>query len=139
MVSKIKKFAAIVPLVLFSLSAVAVFAQDQLDNFTIVKPDSALANIPALIGFAIQILFIVAGLVAFVYLLLGGIKWITSGGDKGQVEAARNQIVQALIGLIVVFAAWGLIVLVEKLFSICLGFSCALSFPSPMDLKSPPN
>ena len=106
------------------------------NNFEIAAPKEALTNIPALIGFAIQILFIVAGLVAFVYLLLGGIKWITSGGDKGQVEAARNQIIQALIGLVVVFAAWGIIVLVQNLLGICLGFGCTFDLPDPATLRN---
>lgn len=105
-------------------------------TFQIAQPKEALTNIPGLIGFAVQILFIVAGLVAFVYLLLGGIKWITSGGDKGQVEAARNQIIQALIGLVVVFLAWGLIVLIEKLFGLCLGFSCAFVLPDVGTLRN---
>ena len=105
------------------------------NDFQITEPGQALTNIPNLIGFAVQILFIVAGLVAFVYLLLGGIKWITSGGDKGQVEAARNQIIQALIGLVVVFLAWGLIVLVERLLGLCLGFSCAFDLPDPSVLR----
>lgn len=123
---------------LLQLSITSVWAApEKMKEFVITNnpEDQAITNIPALIGFAIQILFIVAGLVAFVYLLLGGIKWITSGGDKGQVESARNQIIQALIGLVVVFAAWGLIVLVEKLLGICLGFSCPLALPDPGILR----
>ena len=107
-------------------------------TFQITKPDSVITNIPGLIGWAIQILFLVAGLVAFVYLLLGGIKWITSGGDKGQVEAARSQIIQALIGLIIVFAAWGIIVLVENMTGIGLGFSKGITSPNPATLQSQP-
>lgn len=108
------------------------------NDFQITKPPEVISNIPALIGWGIQILFLVAGLVAFVYLLLGGIKWITSGGDKAAVEGARNQIIQALIGLIVVFAAWGLIVLVEKLTGIGLGFSDAITLPDSSDLQKDP-
>lgn len=108
-------------------------------QLTIAPPTTGvISNIPALIGWAIQILFIVAGLVAFVYLLLGGIKWITSGGDKGQVEAARNQIIQALIGLVVVFAAWGMIVLVEVLTGIGLGFSKPITLPNAANLQTIP-
>lgn len=107
-------------------------------TFSIDKPEGALSNIPQLMSWAIQLLFVIAGLVAFVYLLLGGIKWITSGGDKAAVEGARGQIIQALIGLVVVFAAWGMIVLVEKLLGIGLGFSSPISLPDPSNLQTDP-
>src|SRR3989344_3400075 len=109
-----------------------VYAQP---TFQIARPSDVITNIPALIGWGIQILFLIAGLVAFVYLLLGGIKWITSGGDKAQVDGARNQIIQALIGLIVVFAAWGLIVLVESLTGIGLGFNRPIVLPDASSLQ----
>jgi len=96
----------------------------------IVQPTGALTNLNTILTAAIQLIIIVAGLIAFVFLLLGGIKWISSGGDKGQVEAARNQIIQALIGLVVVFAAWGIIVLVEGITGIGLGFSKPLKLPT---------
>jgi len=54
----------------------------------------------------IVVFFIVlAVIIALLYLLYGGLKWITSRGEKDQVEAARNHIIAAIIGLIVVFLA----------------------------------
>lgn len=54
----------------------------------------------------IIVFFIMLAVVfALLYLLYGGIKWITSRGEKAEVEAARNHIVAAIIGLIVVFLA----------------------------------
>jgi hypothetical protein len=136
--SRLNKTLILTSAAILSQPLSAVYAMGGNNNdFQIETPDEAITNIPALIGFAVQLLFIVAGLVAFVYLMLGGIKWITSGGDKGQVEAARNQIIQALIGLVVVFVAWGLIVLIENLFGLCLGFSCAFKLPDPDTLRTP--
>lgn len=52
---------------------------------------------------------LVAGfLLALVFLLTGGISWITSGGDKAALEKARNQITHAVIGIIIVAAAWAM-------------------------------
>lgn len=48
---------------------------------------------------------ILAVIIALLYLVYGGIKWITSRGEKDQVEAARNHIIAAIVGLIVVFLA----------------------------------
>jgi hypothetical protein len=55
---------------------------------------------------------IIAIVVALIYLLYGGIKWITSKGDKAEVEAARNHIMAAIIGLIVVILAVFLVTLI---------------------------
>ncbi len=50
--------------------------------------------------------------VAFMYLLLGGFNWITSGGDKAKLQAARDEITNAIIGLIIVGAIWAIMTLV---------------------------
>lgn len=83
---------------------------------------NGLANI-SLIGSVpviLQVIMIVAAIVALIFLIIGGIKWITSGGDKTAVEAARNTITSALIGLLIVFAAWAIIKLIEYFFGITI-------------------
>lgn len=77
-------------------------------------------SIGQLVGFIITIAFVIAILVALLFLVWGGIKWITSGGDKAGVEAARNQIIAAVIGLIVVFLAFFILNLVLTLFGLSL-------------------
>jgi hypothetical protein len=67
---------------------------------------------------ALRILLIAAAVVALVFLIIGGIKWITSGGDKAQVESARGTVTSALIGLMVVLAAWALLTLVSYFFGV---------------------
>ena len=49
-------------------------------------------------------------------LLIGGIRWITAGGDEKGVASARNMITAALIGLVVVLVAYAIIRLVEIFF-----------------------
>lgn len=51
-------------------------------------------------------LTLLAGLAFLLYFALGAIKWITSGGDTNQVEAARNQMTAAAIGLVAIIAAY---------------------------------
>lgn len=53
--------------------------------------------------------FIAAGLMTTFSLLTGGLQWITSGGDKAGIEAARNKIIHSLVGLIIVVSSWALI------------------------------
>lgn len=74
-------------------------------NFSILcslRPQNAL---PSLLTF----ILIAAVVITLAYLIWGGIKWIMSGGDKGNVETARNTIVAAVIGLIIVFLSWFII------------------------------
>jgi len=75
-------------------------------------------TIQGVIGGLVRLVLVVVALVFFFILILGGLKWITSGGDKGKVEAARNQITHALIGLAIVFVAWAIIRLLGTLFGI---------------------
>ena len=53
---------------------------------------------------------------ALLWLLWGGISWITSSGDKTQLEAARDRIVQALIGFAVVMSVWAIWILLTRNF-----------------------
>lgn len=75
-------------------------------------------TVSSIVPVVIQVVLIVAAVVAFIFLIIGGIKWITSGGDKQQVETARGTITAALIGLLIVFAAWALIKLLGYFFSV---------------------
>lgn len=44
--------------------------------------------------------------VVFVMLLFGGFKYLVAGGDPKAIEGARNTITYAIIGLVVMIAAW---------------------------------
>ncbi len=62
-------------------------------------------NIAKTIQGIVVFFIMLAVVIALLYLLYGGIKWITSGGDKTKVEESRNHIIAAIIGLIVVVLA----------------------------------
>ena len=58
-------------------------------------------------------LVIVAGFIAsFFFLLSGGLMWVTSGGAPEQVESARNRIIHAILGLVLVVSAWAIMAFV---------------------------
>ncbi|MFH2085896.1 MAG: hypothetical protein ABII21_03885 [bacterium] len=60
-----------------------------------------------------QTIILVGGLAFVLYFLMGGINWITAGGDKGKIEEARNKITQGLIGLAVLAASYVIIKFIE--------------------------
>jgi len=70
------------------------------------------SNIDSLIVGALNFIMAIGALLVFVYLIWGGIDWITSGGDKGKTENARNKITAAIIGLIILAAAYAILSLV---------------------------
>lgn len=58
------------------------------------------------VGSLISFVFVVAGLVALFFLVWGGLKWLTSGGDEKAVETARAHIIAAIIGLVIIFLSY---------------------------------
>ncbi len=54
------------------------------------------------------ILYIV-GIIAVVMLIIGGIRYITSGGDAKKVTDAKNTVLYAIIGLIISFLAFAIV------------------------------
>jgi len=71
-----------------------------------------------LLSTLVAIGIMVGGLIFVVMLVLGAAQWISSGGDKGQMEAARSRITQAVIGLVVLFAVFAIIKLAEAIFGV---------------------
>lgn len=57
----------------------------------------------------INIAFMAAGLVAVIYLIIGGFKYVTSGGNAEAIEGAKATILNAIIGLIVIFISFLLV------------------------------
>jgi len=84
------------------------------------EPWRGLAAIRAegFVSASIKLLLVIAALVSFFFLLIGGVKWILSGGDKEQTAKAQGTITAALIGLVIVFAAWAILKLIETFFGI---------------------
>ena len=58
-----------------------------------------------LIKLVINIFSLIVGVVAVIMIIIGGLKYITSGGESGNVQGAKNTILYAVIGLIVVALA----------------------------------
>ena len=54
------------------------------------------------------ILYIV-GIVAVIMLIIGGIRYVTSGGDSKKVTDAKNTVLYAIIGLVIAFLAFAIV------------------------------
>src|SRR5438105_3470121 len=69
-------------------------------------------SIGPLVSTAVTVLLIVAVLISLFFLIWGGIRWITSGGDKAKVAEARSHIIAAIVGLVIAFLAFFILTLV---------------------------
>lgn len=63
----------------------------------------------------LRLVFVVAGLFAFVNLILAGFQFMSAGGDSKQVEKAWGKIWQSLLGLIIVVGSFALMALIGYL------------------------
>ncbi len=56
----------------------------------------------------LRLVFIVGGILAFIRLILAGLKFISSSGDPKAIEAAWNSIWQSLLGLVIMISAFAI-------------------------------
>jgi len=82
--------------------------------------ESGVSFFQKLIPALINILLVGGVLVFFFFLITGAIQWISSGGDKQKLESARGKISNALIGLIILFAVFAIVKLLENFFDISI-------------------
>lgn len=63
---------------------------------------------------------VIGGLAFIYYFILATINWVTAGGDAQKVTLARQQIINALIGLVIIVLANPITALLERLLGVPL-------------------
>ncbi|HRN70449.1 MAG TPA: hypothetical protein PLS49_04640 [Candidatus Woesebacteria bacterium] len=106
-------------------------------NLQIDTGANGLGFVPPTLGqiltFVIRTFFVIAGLAALFYMLLGAFAWVTSGGDSDAVSAAQGKIQAAVVGMLIIVGVLAIIWTLEQVIfkqAICLGLSCPLTLPS---------
>lgn len=66
------------------------------------------------IASVVNILSSLVGVVAVIMIIIGGFRYITSAGDSNRVSSAKNTIIYALIGLVIVALAQVIVQFVLK-------------------------
>lgn len=93
-----------------------------------------ITDVGQLLSSFVGVSLLLSALLVFGYLVLGGVQWITSGGDKGKTESARNKITAALVGLAIVASSYALMQIIAFFFGINIfdgGFSTTLDQIKP--------
>lgn len=103
----------------------------------IYLPPGFFPSVNALTSRLTQIIMAVAVILVFAYLVMAGIQYITSGGEKGKTEAARNKIISAIVGLIIVASSYAILSIVLRFIGYS-DFNGVLNFdPTPTVVVTP--
>jgi hypothetical protein len=83
------------------------FGSDYIEK--IIPPEGFATDIGEFINRLLRLIMMISALLVFSQLIWGGLEWITSGGDKGKVDSARQKIIAAVIGLIIVASSYAIL------------------------------
>jgi basic membrane lipoprotein Med (substrate-binding protein (PBP1-ABC) superfamily) len=80
-------------------------------TFASLLKSSDVPNVPnatanQVLDAGLNILYLVAGIVGVIVIIIAGITLVTSGSEPDAVKKAKNMIVYAVIGLVVIMSAW---------------------------------
>ena len=59
-------------------------------------------TVDGIIKLVINVFSLIVGVVSVIMIIIGGLKYITSGGESGKISGAKNTILYAIIGLVIV-------------------------------------
>lgn len=69
------------------------------------KTSTSAEGLYTLAAKVVNVFSIIVGIIAVIMIIFGGFKYITSGGDSGNVSGAKNTLIYAIVGLIIVALA----------------------------------
>lgn len=90
-----------------------------LGSFNFLNPFSgtdAGGQISTVLSGIITFVLTIAAIVAFFYLVVSGFQYITAGGDAAKAQTARQGIVNALIGIVIILVSYIILRYVGTLF-----------------------
>lgn len=66
------------------------------------KLDKSSSSLTKILNTIIDIISIIVGIAAVIMIIVAGFRFVTSGGDSGQITSAKNTLIYAIVGLIIV-------------------------------------
>lgn len=77
-------------------------------------------SLSSVIQFAVSVLLFAAIVLSLIFLILGGLKWILSQGDKKNLEEAKKTVTYAIVGLLLVLLSFFIINFIGFAFNVSL-------------------
>jgi len=110
---KLFKHAVCFLTLLLLFAPVVTFAQNFGESYIDqINVGSTNSDLP---GIVINIINVVLGflaLIAVIFVIIGGFEWMTAGGNEEQVKRAQTRLKNGLIGLVIIFLAYGIVTFV---------------------------
>lgn len=76
---------------------------------------STYGTLSAFLNLLLPLVFVIAGIILFFLLMAGGFGIIASGGNAKSVEQGKGQVTGAVIGFLVIFAAYWIIQIIQAI------------------------
>lgn len=109
---------ALLSVLFFSFSPISVSTQKTLDdaaatlNVVAAPTGVPTVGIQTQVGTIIRVVLSIVGTVFFVLMIYGGFRWMGARGNEEQIAQAKNTIIAAVIGVVIVLAAYAVTVFV---------------------------
>jgi hypothetical protein len=65
-------------------------------------------ELPEMVGSIINVALGLLGMVLLVLIIYGGFLWMTAGGNSDQVDKAKKILINSIIGLVIIMAAYAI-------------------------------
>lgn len=95
----------------------ALSAREGADNARGAEQAESLEGETGVFRTVTNVLLFIIGAVAVIMLIIGGIRYVVSGGDSSAVTSAKNTILYAVVGIIVALLGYALVNFVIAEFS----------------------
>ncbi len=79
------------------------------EDLPFVSDADAGKKLPVIVGNIFRVLLSLLGVIFLILIVYGGIRWMIARGDSGEVETAKEIIIDAFIGLIIVVASFAIV------------------------------
>ncbi len=107
---KIGAWVSVLPILLLPATAFAQLSKSETlltDVGSQITEDTGL-SFPELVGSFIRVILGILGIVFVVYVVYAGYLWMTASGEKEKVEKSKKLLGQAIIGIIIIVAAYAI-------------------------------
>jgi uncharacterized membrane protein len=94
-----------------NLLALSPIPEECIEGTSLCAP--AISGLNTVFANVLEVALAFAGIVLFIMLLVGGFKYLTSGGDPKSVQGAKNALSWAIIGFVLVASAFLILRFIE--------------------------
>ncbi len=102
----------------FATTALGTACDEKINENSVVcvQQKNAAADTSSLLGKIVEVLMFALGAICVIMIIIGGIRYTTSGGDASQVKSAKDTILYSVVGLVVAIFAYAIVGFVIKSF-----------------------